>query len=66
MDKKPNITVGFIADIRDELKRVTWPSRVATIKLTATVFIISLIVGAYLGIIDVLLAKILEILTKSR
>ncbi len=49
----------------EELKKVTWPSRQTTIRLTLTVLIISLIVGLYLGIIDVLLAKGLEALTKK-
>lgn len=66
MDKKSLEKINFFTGIREELKKVTWPTRQETIKLTATVFIISLIVGLYLGIIDVVLAKILEILTKSR
>lgn len=57
---------NFIAGVRDELKKVTWPTRANTIKLTVIVFVISLIVGAYVGIIDVALAKVLEILTKAR
>ncbi|OGK20494.1 preprotein translocase subunit SecE [Candidatus Roizmanbacteria bacterium RIFCSPHIGHO2_02_FULL_37_13b] len=55
---------GFVGDIRDELKKVTWPTRTETIKLTVTVFAISLIVGLYVGIIDVVLAKVLQLLTK--
>ena len=48
-----------------ELKKVSWPSRKETIRLTVIVLLISLIIGAYVGIIDILLAKILEILTKT-
>ena len=66
MDKNVIKSPGFFADIGGELKKVSWPSRAQTIRLTATVFIISLIVAFYLGIIDVLLAKILEVLTKTR
>jgi preprotein translocase subunit SecE len=62
MNKNPN----FFADIREELKKVTWPTKQEIIKLTATVFIISLIVAVYIDIIDVLLAKVLELLTKAK
>lgn len=48
-----------------ELKKVSWPSRKETVRLTVIVLLISLIIGAYVGIIDILLAKILEILTKT-
>ncbi len=57
---------NFIAGVREELKKVTWPTKADTIKLTVTVFVISLIVAAYVGIIDVLLAKLLEVLTKAK
>lgn len=49
-----------------ELKKVTWPTRQETIRLTVVVLLISLIIGAYVGIIDILLAKVLEILTKTK
>ncbi len=59
---KPNITT----DIVDELKKVSWPSRKETIRLTSVVLGVSLIIGLYVGIIDILLAKGLEFLTKFR
>lgn len=49
--------------IVDELKRVTWPSKEETIRLTLVVIAISLIIAFYIGIIDVLLAKLLDIIT---
>ena len=49
-----------------ELKKVTWPSRQNTIRLTIIVLLISLIIGAYVGIIDILLTKVLETLTKTK
>lgn len=60
------IQPGFIGDIRDELKKVTWPTRKQTIRLTLVVIIMSLIIGAYIGILDVLLTKVLELLTRTR
>lgn len=63
---RADIKPGFFTDIQDELKKVTWPSRATTIRLTLVVIVISLIIAAYIGIIDVLLAKALELLTKTR
>lgn len=51
------------ADIKSELKKVTWPSREETIKLTVVVITVSLIIAAYIGIIDFLLVQILNLLT---
>ena len=53
-------------DVIEELKKVTWPTRKETIQLTTIVIVISLLIGAYIGIIDVLLTKLLEMLTKVR
>lgn len=51
-------------DVIDELRKVTWPTREETIKLTLIVIVISLLIGAYIGIIDVLLTRLLEMFTK--
>lgn len=59
---KQNLATDFI----EELKKVTWPTRKETVRLTTVVIAISLIIGIYIGIIDVLLAKGLEVLTKYR
>lgn len=53
-----------LQSIRDELKNVTWPTRKKATQLTMTVFVICLIVGLYVGIIDIILTKVLEIITK--
>lgn len=64
MADRPNIAPGFLGNVQDELKKVTWPSRNNVIRLTLVVIIISLIIGFYVGIIDILLAKVLDFLTK--
>lgn len=56
----------FTKDIVEELKKVTWPSRKETIRLTLIVIGISLIIGLYIGIIDILLTKLLELVTRFR
>jgi preprotein translocase subunit SecE len=66
MDKKILTQSGWQAGILEELKKVSWPTKKETMRLTAVVIIISLIIGLYIGIIDVLLAKGLEFLTLKR
>lgn len=64
--QKPNISNNFATEVVEELKRVTWPTKNETIRLALVVIVISLIIGLYVGIIDILLAKGLELITKFR
>ena len=66
MDKKTIAKTNFSTDILEELKKVTWPTKKTTIRLTSIVIIISLIIGLYIGIIDVLLTKGLELVMKFK
>ena len=43
---------NFIREVVAELKKVTWPTRHETLKLTVVVIVISVIVGAFIGILD--------------
>ena len=49
---------SFIREARAELKRVTWPSRPQVWYSTLVVVAVSLLVAAYLGIVDVLLTAV--------
>ena len=42
----------FLKDVRAELKRVSWPSSQETLKLTGVVILVSVIVAAFLGLLD--------------
>ena len=66
MDKKAMPVPTFTRDIIEELKKVTWPTKKNTVRLTVIVIGISLIIGLYIGIIDILLTKALEVVTKFR
>ena len=50
----------FLKSVQEELKKVVWPKREEVIKLTLTVFIISAVVGAYMGGLDYLFTLALE------
>ncbi len=42
----------FLKDVRTELKKVSWPSRQEAVKLTGVVILVSVIVAAFLGLLD--------------
>ncbi len=47
-----NRLVRYIQDSYAEMKKVTWPTRQETVKITIVVIIISLSVAAFLGLLD--------------
>ncbi len=55
---------AFFREVVAELKKVTWPTREETIKLTAVVIAISVIVGAFIGGLDSMFLKITTLLFK--
>ena len=51
----------FLQEVIGELKKVTWPSRDETMKLTAVVIALSVIVGVFIGGLDALLVQVQRI-----
>jgi len=51
---------SFLGEAVMELKRVNWPTRKQTIRLTIVVIIISLLVSALLGLLDFVFAFLLN------
>lgn len=52
--------ITYIKESKTELKKVVWPSRTHTIRMTLAVIIVSIIIGAYVAGIDAILAKLTE------
>ncbi|OGG28995.1 preprotein translocase subunit SecE [Candidatus Gottesmanbacteria bacterium RIFCSPLOWO2_01_FULL_49_10] len=50
--------VQFVREVVTELKKVTWPTRAETIKLTVVVIVISIATGAFIGVLDVTFIKL--------
>ena len=50
----------FFKDVIAEFKRVQWPTRDATIKSTSVVVAVSLVIALYLGIADLGLSDIMQ------
>jgi preprotein translocase subunit SecE len=56
--------VTFLKEVRDELKKVVWPTKQEVVRLTMVVIIVSLIVGFYLGGLDYIFTKIMAFVLK--
>lgn len=54
----------FLHEVVAELKKVTWPTREETVKLTFIVIVLSFIVGAFIGGLDSLFVKVQALLFK--
>ena len=52
----------FLREVRIELSKVTWPTRKDTIASTSVVLVIVFLIGAFLGIVDLGLSRIMRIL----
>lgn len=44
--------VRMIGEVAAELRRVTWPTREETVRLTIIVIAVSVAIGAFLGLVD--------------
>lgn len=63
--KLPNIApVQFLKEVIAELKKVTWPTRAETVKLTVVVVAISVIVGIFIGGVDYVMLSLTSLLFK--
>lgn len=60
-----NKVIDFLSEVKVELAKVVWPTPRQTLKLTVVVIFVTIIVGFFVGAIDLLLTKILEVLLKK-
>jgi len=63
--KKASI-VDFFSGVVLELKRVDWPSRQKTIRLSMIVLAVSLLMGLFIGSLDIGFTKLIESLLSLR
>ena len=52
-------TVQFLRGVREEMKKVTWPTRDELIKATRMIVLLSILLGITIGIMDFVLQAIL-------
>lgn len=43
---------NYLVGVREEIKKVTWPTRTQTIQTTVLVIVATLAIAAYVGVID--------------
>jgi preprotein translocase subunit SecE len=55
----------FLREVRNELKKVSWPSRKETMGSTSVVIILVIIIAIYLGLVDFGLGRIIRLLFSS-
>ena len=55
----------FFKEVKTELSKVSWPGRAIVVKLTLVVIGVSILVAAYLGGLDYLFAKAIELLLRK-
>jgi preprotein translocase subunit SecE len=54
----------FFKEVSVELKKVSWPTRQQTLNATVVVITVSFIVAFFLGIVDVVLARVVGSIMK--
>jgi preprotein translocase subunit SecE len=52
-------TRGFLVAVREEMRKVTWPTRDELLKATRMIIILALLLGVAIGLLDWLLQLIL-------
>jgi len=55
-----NKALQFLSQAKAELKKVVWPTRKQTLASTGVVMIIVAFAALYLGIVDLILAKLVK------
>lgn len=57
--------LDFLSEVKVELSKVVWPTPNQTIKLTVIVIVITLTVGFFIGGVDFILTKLLEVILQK-
>ena len=52
----------FLREVKTELKKVSWPQRKETVASTSIVLVIVIIIGIFLGLVDLGLSKIIKVI----
>jgi preprotein translocase subunit SecE len=52
----------YVGEVISELRRVTWPTRHETTRLTIMVVAVSAVIGVFLGVIDIGFSRLLNVL----
>ena len=64
-EQRENVIIRTFREVRSEMKKVVWPSREETIRLTAVVIAISAVISVILFTADSLFATLLGLLQNA-
>ena len=56
--------VNFLKEVKAELGKVAWSSREELLASTMVVIVVTLILGVFIGVLDICLSKLLSLLFK--
>ena len=62
---KGRSTVGFLQDSRTEVRKMVWPTRAETAQTTLIVFLVVIIVGIFLWLLDMLLSRLIQFIIST-
>ncbi len=54
----------FIADARQEIRKVTWPTKQQTMTSTWVVLAVTVVISVFLGLVDLAFSKIIGFILK--
>lgn len=52
----------YMTSVRTEVGRVSWPSRREVVSLTVLIILMSVVLGVYLGLADLIVTQVLRLL----
>lgn len=55
---------NFLVNVQSEFKRVSWPTREATLNSTGVVIFLVLVIGMFLGAVDLGLSEVVKFLIR--
>lgn len=60
-----NKAISFLQEVREELSKVTWPTREQTIRYTILVILVAVVTGAFLGGLDYVLTSLTALILQT-
>ena len=56
------VSFRIFGEVVGEIRRVTWPTRQETMRLTLMVISVAVVIGIFLGIVDLGFSRLLDVL----
>jgi preprotein translocase subunit SecE len=60
----PSQIKKFVSEVQAEFTKITWPDKKVTLGLTGMVVLLTFVISAYLGTVDVILGKLIGMILR--